>query len=100
MLIYIIKLKQFYRLIDIEQQSEENYPVTLRVYYYTKTDVKDNLSEKTLETTLDDLIQSKMIGMVLNHLINLGELKDDDINSLKSQLDDSISNKPTDLGDL
>lgn len=76
--VFITKLKQSYRLFEIEQVGENPYPVNLKVVFYTGSEIFDNLKDAdTLNTKLNDLAQDKLVGNLLAHFINLSELKDE-----------------------
>lgn len=76
--VYITKLKQSYRLFEVEQVGENPYPVNLKVVFYTGSEVFDNLKDAdVLNTKLNDVAQDKLVGNLLAHFINLSELKDE-----------------------
>ena len=75
--VYITKLKQSYRLFEVEQIGENPYPVNLKVVFYKGSEVFDNLKDAdALNKKLDEVAQNKSIGDLLAHFINLSELKD------------------------
>ena len=75
--VYITKLKQSYRLFEVEQVGENPYPVNLKVVFYKGSEVFDNLKDAdALNKKLDEVAQNKSIGDLLAHFINLSELKD------------------------
>ena len=75
--VYITKLKQSYRLFEVEQVGENPYPVNLKVVFYRGSEVFDNLKDAdALNKKLDEVAQNKSIGDLLAHFINLSELKD------------------------
>jgi hypothetical protein len=74
--VFITKLKQSYRLLEVEQIGENPYPVNLKVVFYTGSEVFDNLKDAdTLNVKLDEIAQNKLVGNLLAHFINLSELK-------------------------
>ena len=76
--VYITKLKQSYRLFEVEQVGENTYPVNLKVVFYTGSEVFDNLKDAdTLNTKLNSASQNILVGNLLAHFINLSELKEE-----------------------
>jgi hypothetical protein len=76
--VYITRLKQSYRLFEVEQVGENPYPVNLKVVFYTGLKVFDNLeSAEALDKKLNDVAQDKLVGNTLAHFINLSNLKDE-----------------------
>ena len=76
--VYITKLKQSYRLLEIEQIEDKPYPVNLKVVLYTGSQVFDNLKDaKALNDKLDDVAKDELIGNLLAHFIRLSGLKEE-----------------------
>lgn len=76
--VYITKLKQSYRLFEVEQIGEKPYPVNLNVVFYTGSEVFDNLKDaNALEKKLAEVAKNSLIGNLLAHFINLSELKEE-----------------------
>jgi hypothetical protein len=76
--VYITKLKQSYRLLEVEQISETPYPVNLKVILYTGSqDFLSLKNAKTLENKIGEITQNKLVGNLLSHFINLSNLKND-----------------------
>ena len=74
--VYIDKLKQSYRLFEIEQIGEDAYPVNLKIIHYTGSEFVPNIpTPKILEDQLDTWIQSKLVGNLISYLIRLSERK-------------------------
>jgi hypothetical protein len=74
--IYLAKLKQSYRLFEIEQIESDVYPVNLKVFYYTGSTEYPNLDSNALEERLDLLIASAPIGNLISHFLRMSELKE------------------------
>lgn len=76
--IYLTKIKQSYRLFEIEQITEYAYPVNLKVIFYTGAqEIPDLKSDKDLEQTLDGLISSPGVSNLIGHFLRLSELKEE-----------------------
>ncbi|MDD5508431.1 MAG: hypothetical protein PHD25_08910 [Bacteroidales bacterium] len=76
--VYITKLKQSYRLLEIEQIEDKPYPVNLKIVLYTGSQVFDNLKDaKALNDKLDEIAKNSLVGNLLAHFIRLSELKED-----------------------
>lgn len=76
--VYVNKLRQSYRLFEIEQITENVYPVNLKVILYSGTENYDNISTpKSLEVKLSELSNNLMVGNLLAHFIRLSELKEE-----------------------
>jgi hypothetical protein len=74
-LIYISRLKQHYKLFELVQSSENPYPVTLTVYYYTGSEIFDNLiSPVELDKKLATLVATSKVTNILGHFLRLSEL--------------------------
>ena len=78
--VFLAKIKQSYRLFEIEQIKETTYPVNLKVFFYTGMEDYNNIkSSNLLEKKLDSLIISNSVNLILSHFINLSELKEEDV---------------------
>lgn len=76
--VYITRLKQSYRLLEIEQTEDTPYPVNLKVVLYTGSQVFDKLKDaKALNTKLDEVAKDPLVGNLLAHFIRLSELKEE-----------------------
>lgn len=77
--VYLAKIKQSYRLFEIEQIKETVYPVNLKVFFYTGIEEFNNIKTSSmLEKKLDSLIVSPGVSLIINHFINLSDLKKED----------------------
>lgn len=77
LLVYLAKIKQSYRLFEIEQIKETVYPVNLKVFFYTGMQEFNNLpTPKELEDCLDNLVSSPGVSMLITHFLKLSDLKD------------------------
>ncbi len=77
--VYLAKIKQSYRLFEVEQIKETVYPVNLKVFFYTGMEEHNNIKTSTLlEKKLDSLIISPGVSLIINHFINLSSLKDEE----------------------
>ncbi len=73
--VYITKLKQSYRLFEVEQIGENPYPVNLKVVFYTGSEVFKLKDADALSAKLNEVAQDKLVGNLLAHFINLSQLK-------------------------
>lgn len=77
LLVYILRLKQHYRLFELTQSSENPYPVSLTAFYYTGSEIFDNLTSPTvLDQRLSNLVTSAKVGNILAHFLRLSELSE------------------------
>ena len=100
--ICLARIKQSYRLFEVEQLRETVYPVKLKIFFYTGAEEFNGLQNvKELETKLDELVSSPGVSMLINHFLNLSNLKDEDedLRSIKNKLSDDLPNKEK-LGEL
>lgn len=75
--VYISKLKQTYRLFEIEQTEDKPYPVNLKIILYSSSNIYDNLKDaKSLNDKLDELAKDINVGNLLAHFIRLSEIKE------------------------
>lgn len=96
--VFLARIKQSYRLFEVEQLSETVYPVKLKVLFYTGTEEFNGLKDAgELEIKLDDLVTSPGVSMLISHFLNISNLRND--NEGLDKLSD-LTNPPTDLGAL
>jgi hypothetical protein len=77
--IYLSKIKQSFRLIEVVQLKETVYPVNVRVFFYTGVEEHNNLqTPKDLEDKLDALVISPGVSMLITHFLNLSQLKSEE----------------------
>jgi len=77
--IYITKLKQSYKLIEVEQIGDSPYPINLKVVFYTGSEIFENIKDsEALTNKLEEIANNTLVGNLLAHLIRLSELKEEE----------------------
>ena len=74
--VVINALKQPYRLFEIEQTTEDAYPVNLKVTLLTGSLTVNKIdSPESLDTNIANLIDNPMVKNLMTHFMHLSELK-------------------------
>lgn len=76
--IIVTKLNRPYKFIEVESQKEGDYPVDVRVYYYTQTVEEDGFTtEMELRQAIERFTDNDHTARLLDHLENMGDLRDE-----------------------